>query len=315
MSTAHLTRLDARAIPVRPNEVRCFATVRNEAVRLPHFLDYHRSLGVDRFFIVDNASQDGSAEYLLSQSDVHAFHTNESYAASRCGVTWLNELLESHGVGNWTLTLDADELLVYPLSETVDVHRLTSFLDHVRADGLVTFLLDMYSRAPIRETSYSPGSSFLAACPYFDNDSYHQKDASGIPVRGGPRHRLFWQGHDRSKPSPVLKKVPLIRWRAGLAYEASTHLIAGVRLPRTVTGVLLHFKFFADLYTNAEKETERKEHWDSAAQYAAYWDVLKENPGLSAFFEGSVRYESSVQLVAAGLLRMPAEYAQLVVAA
>ena len=76
-----------------------------------------------------------------------------------------------------------------------------------------------------------------------------------------------------------------------------------------------NFKFFADLYTNAEKETERKEHWDSAAQYAAYWDVLKENPGLSAFFEGSVRYESSVQLVAAGLLRMPAEYAQLVVAA
>ena len=315
MGTTHLTRLDARAIPVRPNEVRCFATVRNEAVRLPHFLDYHRNLGIDRFFVVDNASEDGSAEYLLAQSDVHVFHTSESYATSRFGVAWLNELLDGHGVGHWTLTLDADELLVYPLSETVDIHRLTSFLSQAQADGLVTFLLDMYSRAPIRETSYSPGSPFLAACRYFDRDTYHQKDANGIPVRGGPRHRLFWRGHERPKPSPVLKKGPLVRWRAGLAYEASTHLIADLRLPRTVTGALLHFKFFADLYTNAEKETERKEHWDSAAQYAAYWSVLEQNPALSAFFEGSMRYENSMQLVETGLLRMPEDYAQFVVAA
>ena len=131
MSKAHLTRLDARPIPIRPDEIRCFATIRNEALRLPYFLDYHRGLGVDRFFVVDNASEDGSSEYLLSQDDVHVFFTDDSYAASQCGVGWLNELLNTHAVGQWALTLDADELLVYPLSERVGVHRLTSFLDPV----------------------------------------------------------------------------------------------------------------------------------------------------------------------------------------
>ena len=148
MSKAHLTRLDARPIPIRPDEIRCFATIRNEALRLPYFLDYHRGLGVDRFFVVDNASEDGSSEYLLSQDDVHVFFTDDSYAASQCGVGWLNELLNTHAVGHWALTLDADELLVYPLSERIGVHRLTSFLDRFQAHALVTYMLDMYSRLP-----------------------------------------------------------------------------------------------------------------------------------------------------------------------
>ena len=101
-----------------------------------------------------------------------------------------------------------------------------------------------------------------------------------------------------------------MKWRLGLAYEASTHRIAGVRLLRSVTGVLLHFKFFADFYANAKIETERKEHWDSAAQYASYWHVLNDNPVLSAFFEDSVQYQDGMQLVELGLLRTSAEYAQ-----
>ena len=119
------------------------------------------------------------------------FFTNASFAASQCGVDWLNELLNAHAVGHWALTLDADELLVYPLSERIGVRRLASFLDQVQAHALVAYMLDMYSRAPIRDTSYERGSPFLSACDYFDTGTYHQKDADGIPVRGGPRHGSF----------------------------------------------------------------------------------------------------------------------------
>jgi len=41
-----------------------FSTMRNEALRLPYFLEYYRALGVDQFFIVDNGSTDGTAELL-----------------------------------------------------------------------------------------------------------------------------------------------------------------------------------------------------------------------------------------------------------
>ena len=104
-------------------------------------------LGIDRFFFVDNGSNDGSKELLLAQSDVHVFETNDSYAASKCGVKWLNVLLDRFGSSHWTLTVDADELLVYPLCEEADLKRLTYFLDEAGSDALATFLLDMYSTA------------------------------------------------------------------------------------------------------------------------------------------------------------------------
>ena len=53
-----MVRLDAHAIPHDKNEIRFFATMRNEGLRLPYLLDYYRQLGVKRFFIVSNGSTD-----------------------------------------------------------------------------------------------------------------------------------------------------------------------------------------------------------------------------------------------------------------
>ena len=44
------------------NEIRLFAKCRNESARLGAFFDHYRGLGVDRFFIVDNDSTDGSLD-------------------------------------------------------------------------------------------------------------------------------------------------------------------------------------------------------------------------------------------------------------
>ena len=57
-----MERLDNLAIPDRADEIRCFFCGRNEARRLPEFLEYHRRLGVERFFFVDNGSTDESVE-------------------------------------------------------------------------------------------------------------------------------------------------------------------------------------------------------------------------------------------------------------
>ncbi len=287
----------------------CFSCVRNESLRLPYFIDYHRSLGVDKFIFVDNGSTDDTVDFLLSQADVHVFCTEESYSAANFGVAWLNELLAHYGTGRWTLTLDADELLIYPLCETVDLHQLTHFLDSTQADAVATFLLDMYSQEPIRETIYQRGTSFQDLCPFFDSKSYHEKDTLGLPLRGGPRHRLFWEGHDREKPSPFLKKIPLVRWREGIEFELSTHVIRNLRLS-SLTGVLQHYKFFADFYNYVEQESHRKEHWDGAAQYESYWRILSKNPNLSAIYAGSVKYRDSIQLVDLGLMKTPEEFVQ-----
>jgi hypothetical protein len=307
-----LERRDRRPINVAAGETLCFVCVRNEELRLPYFLDYHRKLGVDRFFFIDNASDDGTMGYLMGQPDTHVYFTSSSYASSNYGVDWLNSLIAHYAIGHWALTLDADELLIYPKCEVLNLKQLERFLDAVQADGLVTFLLDMYGDQTIRKTRYLRGMPFLETCPYFDWNTYHERDSDGIPVRGGPRHRLFWAGRVRPIPSPVLKKIPLIKWRAGLRYEASTHAVQNLQFSR-LTGALLHFKFFCDFYALVEREVARKEHWAAAAQYDSYLETLKQSPDLNPHFDGSKRYSSSNQLVELGLMRMPPEFEPMTV--
>merc|ERR1712173_521262 len=90
----------------------------DQNVRLPHFLDYYRRMGVGHFLMVDNGSNDGGAEYLAAQEDVSLWRSDASYKRARFGVDRLNWLARRHGHGHWCLTVDPDELLVYPFCDT-----------------------------------------------------------------------------------------------------------------------------------------------------------------------------------------------------
>lgn len=304
-----MQRIDRRPLQITKGELLSVVVVRNERLRLPYFLEYHRGLGIDRFLVIDNDSVDGSTELLLDEPDVHVFHTAQRYAASGYGVTWMNALLEAHASGHWVLTVDADELLVYPGCEEANLRELTSLLDYRHTDAMLTFLLDMYSDRPIHSTHYLAGTPFLKACPFFDADTYVWDETDQyralVPSRGGARARIFWGDSDRGRPPPYLPKIPLVRWKTGRAYRASTHLLPGASLA-DVTGALLHFKFFSDFPRRAAEEAARGEHWQGAAQYEIYRQVLEERPDLKMSYEGSVRYRSSGQLVALGLLHVGA---------
>lgn len=297
-------RLDSNNTDFNDADIISFSCVRNELIRLPYFLEYHRNLGVDKFIFIDNGSTDGTTDYLLSQHDTFVFYADESYAGSNCGMDWINGLLSKFGSEHWTLTLDADELLIYPMCETINLQLLTRYLDTVKAQGMVTFMLDMYSEVPIKDTFYATGTPFPNTCKYFDSDTYHERDKENLPIRGGPRHRLFWLGQNRKRPSPVLKKSPLVKWRKDLKYKASTHIIENVEIAG-LTGVIQHFKLFSDFFSSAENEAARKEHWDDAAQYESYWNVLSKNPDLSAIYNGSIKYIDSMQLVRLGMMQLP----------
>ena len=285
--------------------------VRNERLRLPWFLTHHRNLGVEKFLLIDNHSDDGTVDFLLGQPDVLVFHTAERYSESNCGVSWLNDVLQTYATGHWVLVLDADELFIFPGFETVGLRQFVEHLDTNGCDAVAAPMLDMYSRNPLAETGYRSGTSMIEACPYFDGEGYEfYRPFPGGPKllhRGGPRHRLFWQDYDRSFPSPVLAKIPLIKWKIAFSLEASTHVLKGANLADT-TGLLLHFKFFQDFMPNARREAERKEHFRDARQYTAYDDVLSSAPEISAHWEGSIRLEGSAQLLGLGFMSVSDDY-------
>jgi len=82
--------------PVAPGEIRAFARCRDERLRLPAFLRHYRALGVNRFFIVDNGSSDGTVDwYTFSgfrryHSECHVCHGPDGE-----GSTYAPGLIES----------------------------------------------------------------------------------------------------------------------------------------------------------------------------------------------------------------------------
>jgi hypothetical protein len=72
----------ARSPDLAPEAIVLVACVRDEMIRIAQFLDHYRRIGVDHFVIVDNASEDGTAEFLEQQSDVSLYRTTQSFAAA-----------------------------------------------------------------------------------------------------------------------------------------------------------------------------------------------------------------------------------------
>jgi len=318
-------------------EIRVFARCRNERLRLPAFLQHYRTLGAGSFFIVDNGSSDGSTDYLAAQSDVHLFRTANSYREARSGLAWLNALLAEFGVGFWCVTVDIDELLVFPGSERTSLRNLTAHLDRRGHDALVCMLLDMYPRVPLDVSSYAAGEDLIAAAPYFDAGPYQQvtyDECPGFLIVGGVRERVFhanfrtrgratkmyhalfnrillrtpfvrdtqWIRRRRPPSPPALSKVPLVRWDAGARYLKSVHGISA-RTIAPETGALLHFKLLHDLHAKAIHEAERGEYSRDALEYRRYARTLDRNPQTTFMYEGSVRFEGTSQLVRLGLMQ------------
>ena len=208
--------------------------LRNENVRLPYFLDYYRQMGVAHFLMVDNGSDDGSAEYLEAQRDVSLWTTGGSYKASCFGVDWLNHLQWRYGADHWCLVADVDEFLLYPYADTRPLHALTDWLDSQGRKSFSAMLLDMYPKGPVAAQPYSAGQNPFEIARWFDAANYSIKKnphMGNLWIQGGVRQRLFMA--DSPEQAPALNKVPLVRWSRKYAYVSSSHMA----LPRGLNRV------------------------------------------------------------------------------
>jgi hypothetical protein len=204
--------------------------------------------------------------------------------------------------------VEADELLVYPGLAELGLSGLCEYLERSGARALEAPLIDMYGDGPVMQGTYTLGQPFIEACPYLDAKAPRERRVDDwcppTQLFGGVRERIFWRGRFARTQPPTLSKVPLVKWRKGMAYSASTHLISRTTLSE-LRGGLLHFKFlpgfFNDLIAQIEKNRTGVEK--SLQERAAYYDGLMRNPNLAFRDEHSVRYESPEQLVRLGWLR------------
>lgn len=297
-----LRRRDDNRIATDGDEIRVFTAIRNEKWRLPWFLDYYRSLGVNRFFFVDNDSNDGSGEYLLEQPDVHVFWTEESYAVAYSGMRWINQLAREYGRSGWVSYVDVDEALVFPGVETAGLRRLTEYMDAKDHEALPAFMLDMFAEdAPSHDGEEA--IDFVESYPLFDSriDRYSSVHCPYVFARGGVRQAFGW--------GELLTKTPLIRGGRGISFLMSSHIVSPARVS-DVSATLLHFKltgdfretFRADLSDNARMPSCRR-------RYQNYERYLQSQGGDVQFSNAFTKtYAGSGQLLELGLIEAPDDY-------
>lgn len=307
-----LRKASAVPIPEITGEIRLFAMARNEDLRLPWFFDYYRSLGVDRFFFIDNGSTDGTLDIVRSQPDTHLFQTQESFKRY---YYWNEVLFDRYGQGHWCLAVDIDECLTYPHQERFDLRALTRYLDEQGHGYLLSLLLDMYSDRPIHDVGYEPGEDPLARCPFFDTayrsldvtlwnpKSYSRYDI--VRFTGNVRERAFGQSYHN------LTKVPLFKYAADTYVAPGRHAIDGP-VASDLQGTVLHFKYLQDFAPRAAIEAERKQHANEGFTYRSYDQVMRKSPDLCLRGPESVRYEGTEQLTALGLAKTSCAFERFV---
>lgn len=305
----HMRPVADRSAQIAPGDILCFSTMRNEALRVPHFLDHHRRLGVRHFLIVENAGDDGTREALAAEPDVSVWTTAQSYKAARFGMDWLTWLMMRHGHGHWCLTLDADECLIYPYHETRPLPALCDWLEQQGRASMGALMLDMYPEGPLSAQRYEPGDDPFDALCWFDAGNYsmrRKRDLHNLWIQGGPRARLFFAEEPRR--APTMGKVPLVKWHWRYAYVSSTHSVLPRRLNHVydgtggelTSGVLLHSKFLHTVVDRAAEERNRREHFANSRLYEGYYEALQDDPRL--WCERSTRLRGWRQLESLGLM-------------
>ena len=256
--------------------------MRNEIVRLPHFLDHYRASGVRHFLFVDNGSDDGTRDHLARAARCLAVVDRHSYRLSRFGLDWLTWLMMRHAHGHWCLTLDADEILIYPHHDTRPLPALVEWLERQGRHSFGALMLDMYPKGPVGAQPYSPGDDPFTTLCWFDGGNYtirKQPRLQNLWVQGGVRARAFFATPRRA---PTMQKMPLVKWHWRYVYVNSAHALLPRRLNRVydetggelTSGVLLHSKFLHTVVGEIGRGKAPAEHFANSRLYDSYYDAL-----------------------------------------
>ena len=282
----------------RQDRILLFTCLRNERGFVDWFLAHYRALGVEHFFIVDNLSNDGTAEYLCQQKDVTVFASGDSFRSTVSGMQWMNELMRRYGEDNWCVYVDADEELLLPGGASI-----ASFVEGMAARGeevLPAYMLDTYPADMARLRDFRPGDAPLAASGLIDPDYFFFGgiNCCFLRVRGGVRERLF-AIRDR------IEKAPILRGGGGRLYRDNHH----VHYAR-VSGqcaVLLHHKLLREALEmlhgegsdwRIQSRLRQRQRLHDLYRSSGYLDPARGIPrGPEA-----VAYESPAQLQRLGLL-------------
>jgi len=297
------------------------AIIRNELYFLPSFLDHYRALGVGRFILLDDRSDDGSVDYLAGQPDVMILNSQHRYgdrvemppelasklSDNRMVYIWRALLLEMIGNGQWSIHVDADEFVRLP--DGISFPDLAPRLEREGVEAAWGVMLDMYPRNVSNLRAASGAAHFdPRGAWYFDGEPHLRLRQGRAPtnLHPGCRARLAnqydvgFQGGMLARMKQrrfglriprlnTLRKPVLLKWREGAFFESShiVNLNASTRMLLPIQ----HFKFTGELRARTDAAIREGAHYAGSRDYVVMSALLEkmEADGGSFLYRHSTR--------------------------
>ena len=287
---------------IQDDSIVLICVLRDERLLLPHFIDHYKKLNVTHFIFVDNGSEDGSEDYLVTRDDINCqvYYTTNSYAENEYGLTWVNDILNTQCRNKWCVVVDVDELLM-PRDDNClqDVKRA---MTDQNKNVLPTCLVDFYPKTTDQK-DYTAGDDFLTHSDHYDrftevDISIRRGEAGEVIVKGGMRHRIF--GENR-QPVCLTKKsffkydfykthnlsvgmhwiLPVdfnhMSGRAWSEYPKWNEMNEHIKIYSDMCAVA-HFKFIKpNIYDYFKRRVDRNQDWDNSDEYKNYIKLRTSN--------------------------------------
>jgi Glycosyl transferase family 2 len=298
---------EARAARLEPVRLRpppgrgliMISVVRNEIAILGDFLAHHRGLGIDRFVMLDNGSDDGTAELLAEAPDVDLYRVGQRFLPP-VKQGWIMRAIARYGYDRWYAYADADEHLVYDGAGERSLGDMIAFAEQRGLRRVRGMLVDMYAAGPV--LAARQGATLVESFPLFDSDSYRETLCKQrISRHGGPRQRKF--SSDRFRFSPELTKYPLFHISEGETFDNPHHLYPyKPNFDSPCLLAILHYKFNGGFAEKIRDAVRREQYFGDSREYKHYLEVLSGDSRLALPYPGSCRYRGPADLVACGLI-------------
>jgi len=282
-----------------PLDPTLICVLRDEGPRLKPLLAHHRALGVRDFIMIDNGSVDGGRDWLAQQHDVTLYDIREPFSEPRKQL-WINHAIRERDPDGWYLLVDADELLVYDGCDGHPLRDLVARAERLGLHRLRGMMIDLYPPGPL--LAEDDEDDARRRHDRFDPDGYEEWRAHRMIRRtGGPRGRVF--SIEGEPLRPELTKYPLFRAAPGV-YAANAHHLYPFEdnFDASCLLGLLHEKFRFDFSTRMRRAVAEGQYWRGSLEWRSYAEALERDPDLSLEYDGSRRYRTPSDLVAAGLI-------------
>jgi hypothetical protein len=298
-----------------------FVIVGNEMFFLPAFLDHHRQIGVQRFLILVDRSDDGTLDFLNRQSDVVVLTWRLQYGTqfnihplaklgrekfARAGVLVKRVVTDEVFSGKWGIVLDADEFLFLPQQFS----RIQEAIEDLppRTKAVAASVVEFF---PENLTVMSQDAKLATLDLLTDRYGFFEKvrmvqmSASKWPVGIGTtkaRQLALALGGTEKTPASARIKTPLIRF-SDRTYLVNSHH-ASRRPSSTNLLTIGHFTFTSQIWQKTEDAIRLNQYANQSIKYrllAKTFDAI-ESSGGSLLGPNSERFQSVKQFVEAGLM-------------